>query len=249
MNKWVTILVFGYMIAMTVFLFLPSVKRSDGQEHTPLQQQQLPNLDLVKTESKETEADSENLPSERVKISEPHDEIWYIKGLKNGEIKSLESIPRNTRTTAVCLTALRQDIEVDNAIIPDASWTTEVAMAFAEKEPRKLHFIPEQLMSVEIAKAGIKKWSGALRLIPFEMVNREMAEFALECDLVEAFSAIPDSLKTPELCLRAVHEKPETLRYVPWELRTLELCHVALTNSNDAWDWVPKKYAILPIKK
>ncbi len=182
-------------------------------------------------------------------IAEPHDEVWYLNGVKKGEIKSLEAIPKKMRTTEVCLAALKQDIEINDAIIPDKSWTKEVAIAFAEKDPHRLSLIPERLMTAEVAKAGIGKWGGALRLIPFEMVTPELVKFALESDLVEAFAAIPDSFKTPELCLRVIREKPETLRYVPWELRTLELCHLALAHSNDAWDWVPKKYAILPLQK
>ena len=51
---------------------------------------------------------------------------------------------------------------------------------------------------------------------------------------------VPESLRTPELCLVAVKKNGSALRYVPEKLRTAELCLTAVEENIDALKYVPE---------
>jgi hypothetical protein len=58
----------------------------------------------------------------------------------------------------------------------------------------------------------------------------------------EALYHVPESLKTPELCLEAIKNDiyGNALEYVPDSIKTPELCIEAVKNDYDAFECVPE---------
>ena len=57
-----------------------------------------------------------------------------------------------------------------------------------------------------------------------------------------AFKYVPEALKTPELCLLAVHMNGWALEFVPEALKTSDLCLIAVQLYGNTLEFVPDEF-------
>lgn len=71
---------------------------------------------------------------------------------------------------------------------------------------------------------------------------RDMDWGSLVCQNKVSLRCIPEPLRTPELCVRAVRVNPEALDYVPDNIKTPEFCMMAVKRHWQALKFVPEQW-------
>ena len=77
-----------------------------------------------------------------------------------------------------------------------------------------------------------------LKDVPDHLKTPEMCQKAVEEDL-HCLEFVPDKFKTAEMCEKVVDIYPPALIYVPDALKTVEMCQRAIEDDSDALAYVP----------
>jgi hypothetical protein len=127
--------------------------------------------------------------------------------------------------------------------------TPEQCLALVQRDGMLLRYARGDNWRLDIQLAALKQNGLALRCINFDLNDADDPDTANAAELClaavkqnsESLRYAPPELRTMELCLAAVKQNGESLLYVPKELQTMELCLAAVEQNEAAWGYVQEE--------
>jgi hypothetical protein len=147
--------------------------------------------------------------------------------------------------------------------IPDIFKTPEICSRIVKRHPFEIRYVPDEFLSTEMCMEVVQeKMKDTLMHIPRKYINKEMCLHVLKTDPA-SFPYIPFVLRDEDVCLCAfqngvsirklpkdklveamylpsVQRDGHTLKCIPHNMRTLEVCVAALKQNKAAIKYVPK---------
>jgi hypothetical protein len=154
----------------------------------------------------------------------------------------LESIPESFRTEQLCLKAVHQSGHALRSV-PESMRTAEIVDVAVGQWGRALTWVPESMRTLELCERAVAEDGSALEFVPLQLKSRKLCRQAVTHKVRRGAGSGLEYATAEEknywLCAMSVFHKPLSLRAVPMELRSLEICALALRLRDDAKGLVP----------
>ena len=154
--------------------------------------------------------------------------------------KTIELIPEGMRTKDLLELAFSKYPQCIG-LFPDEYKTEDICMEAVSNTGGLLKSVPVALRTYDICYAAAVHGSGAEN-IPETLIDKKIAlaiiesgNFSVKDTIPFLFTKIPDQ----EIYLSAVKKKGESLKYIPEESKTYEMCLAAMNNTLSAVYYIP----------
>ncbi|MBO4312540.1 MAG: hypothetical protein J5828_06035 [Desulfovibrionaceae bacterium] len=108
--------------------------------------------------------------------------------------------------------------------LADEEKTAELCLAAARKDGNALDFIPARKRSLKVCLAAAESGSLSLCCVPEKArADKKFWEAACRSGAL-GLAQVPDEMKTPEMCAKALADWPMNLRFVPDSMKTKAMC-------------------------
>ena len=151
--------------------------------------------------------------------------------------------------------------------VPEEYRTENVMLYAVEKDPLNIEYMHENMISAEMSKKVVERSGVALRFIPSRFITKELCLIAvkngdnsvidyvprtiMDKDIVLAFldsnkprqkilQRVPQEICDYEVCMSAVNNDGNDLKFVPQYLLNTEMCLKAVLSSPWAAEYVPE---------
>jgi hypothetical protein len=124
--------------------------------------------------------------------------------------------------------------------IPDHIKTKKICLE-AAKNGCKLYDIPVVLRDAEIYTIFIRRDGTVLKIVPSDLISRQMCLYAV-LQNAEALRFVPKQFLDQEICEFCLENhklEAEAFGYIPEDMRSFKLCVLAVSRYNCCWDLVP----------
>lgn len=178
----------------------------------------------------------------------------------------ISSIPSNFITEEICIVALKNNYPTRNLIkyIPKNMLTKEFAVSIVEINGLYLKYLPIDVVDENVVLKAVKETIHASKCIPgkyqtdeiykalfdikpevlkyIETPSLSLCEYVLD-KLPSAMTYIRDvSVLTDEMYKKAIRTDCESLKYIPSQKITKELCEYAFSVNYKAFEFFPDEY-------
>lgn len=164
-----------------------------------------------------------------------------------GRLK-LQKVPREYRSMVNCLHVLekRRYSDVFDYIPDSIRLDKRYHLKLVSANGRYLSHIPLEDRTVDIYKAAIENDAYAARYLPNESEElMPMVAALIKNDKTgEIFGYIPDWYKTRDVCMTAVAIKGKLIGHVPRKIFDREIYNLAISNDQNAAQFIPYKLPI-----
>ena len=159
---------------------------------------------------------------------------WAL--VRNG--RTLQYLPDNLRTEAVCLAAVGKNGHA-LAYVPKPLRAEAMCLAAIGSNGLALSHVPEHLRTEALCIAAIGRNGRALEYVPEPLRTEAICTVAVE-QYGYALACVPEHMRTEAICLTAVGGHGGALQFVPEPLRTEAVCLAAVCSDGWVLQYVPE---------
>jgi|SRR3989344_727346 len=188
-----------------------------------------------------------------------------LEGIRQCDLpETLKNCPKRSISHEVALEAAKRRMNLTD--MPVTALDNEVVRAYV-KSGGLLYQVPERLQTHELYLASVAARPENIKWVPENKLDRKMIwsaviaeptqlanvpQHLITCDLVreavrrdwQVLRYVPATLMDETLYLAALQQDGRALGYVPFEDRSLELCRLALSKTNESWEFVPHRFLL-----